>query len=613
VPVALVLLILEACLFQALGIVPILSVAAILILPATLSALSDLWRKPNQLPWLMHLREIGAATCRVLAQIGLTVAFLPYEAFVSLDAITRTLVRMFITHRRLLAWTTASEVARAARTDLPSFYARMWIAPVVALAAGIPVLLTITPQLLWSTSPFLLAWLAAPFIAWWTSRPIESAPVHLSAEQLAFLRRTARKTWHFFETFVSDKENWLPPDNFQEDPSPLVASRTSPTNVGLGLLVNLAARDLGYLSLGGLIERTEATIATMKRLERHHGHFYNWYNTRSLQPLFPLYVSSVDSGNLVVHLLTLGTGLRDLADEKILPPHVFQGLCDTLGMVQRLNGSTAALTQLETDLETLPSTLADGHSLLQRAKTQSTEIAASLTNEHEELKRWGGILARNCEEHLRELELLAPWLNQPELRTPEPDERNQFDRIPTLREISKWDEAISAPARERILKLETLADHCEELARMDFTFLFDKGRDLFSIGFNVTEARRDGSFYDLLASEARLCSFLAVAEGQVPQDHWFSLGPFLVTPRGKPILVSWSGSMFEYLMPSLVMPNYDNTLLDQACKSAVELQMDYARSLDLPWGMSESGFYRTDGQRNYQYRAFGVPGLGLKR
>src|SRR5262252_1672548 len=409
---------------------------------------------------------------------------------------------MLITHRRRLAWTTASEVARAARTDLPSFYARMWIAPVVALAAGIPVLLTITPQLLWSAAPFFLAWLAAPFIAWWISRPIESAPVHLSAEQLAFLRRAARKTWHFFETFVSDKENWLPPDNFQEDPSPLVASRTSPTNVGFGLLVNLAARDFGYLSLDGLIERTEATIATMKRLERHHGHFYNWYNTRTLEPLFPRYVSSVDSGNLAGHLLTLGTGLRDLADQKVLPAQVFQGLRDTLGMVQRLNGATVALTQLERVLEARPSTLPDGHAMLQNATTQSAQIAASLTNDQGDLKHWSEMLARSCEEHLRELEFLAPWLTRPELTSPQPDGVNQSNGVPTLREISNWEEALSAAARERILKLETLADVCEELARMDFTFLFDKGRDLFSIGFNVTEARRDNSFYDLLASEA---------------------------------------------------------------------------------------------------------------
>jgi cyclic beta-1,2-glucan synthetase len=613
VPVALVLLVLEACLFRALGFLPILLVPAILILPSILSALSDLWRKPNQLPWLMHLRGVGTVIGRALAQIGLTLAFLPYEAFVSLGAIIGTLVRMVVTHRRLLAWTTASELARGARTDLPSFYARMWIAPVVALAAGIPVSLTTGPPLLWCAAPFFIVWLAAPLIAWWISRPIEPAPVHLTSEQLAFLRRAARKTWHFFETFVSDKENWLPPDNFQEDPSPLVASRTSPTNVGFGLLVNLAARDLGYLSLGGLIERTEATIATMKRLERHHGHFYNWYNTRTLQPLFPRYVSSVDSGNLVGYLLTLGTGLRDLPDQKILPAQVFQGLRDTLGMVQRLNGATVALTQLETILGERPSTLPDGHALLQRATAQSAQIVASIRNDQEDLKRWAEILARSCEEHLQELEFLAPWLNRPELRAPQPNNGNQFDGIPTLREISKWDEAISANTRERILKLETLADYCDELARMDFTFLFDKGRDLFSIGFNVTEARRDNSFYDLLASEARLCSFLAVAQGQVAQDHWFSLGRLLVTPRGKPILVSWSGSMFEYLMPSLVMPNYDNTLLDQACKSAVELQIDYGKSLDLPWGMSESGFYRTDAQRNYQYRAFGVPGLGLKR
>ena len=161
--------------------------------------------------------------------------------------------------------------------------------------------------------------------------------------------------------------------------------------------------------------------------------------------------------------------------------------------------------------------------------------------------------------------------------------------------------------------LETLARQCDELAGMDFSFLFDKARNLFAIGFNVTEGRRDLSFYDLLASEARLCSYLAIAEGQVPQDHWFALGRLLVAPGGEPILVSWSGSMFEYLMPLLVMPNYRGTLLDRACKTAVELQIEYGNSRGVPWGVSESGFNQGDVQQIYQYRAFGVPGLGLKR
>ena len=156
----------------------------------------------------------------------------------------------------------------------------------------------------------------------------------LEPEQIELLRRTARKTWHYFETFVTAEENWLPPDNFQEDRVPAVASRTSPTNIGLCLLANLAAYDFGYLSLGQLLERSQATIETLQRLDRHRGHFYNWYDTRTLNPLLPLYISTVDNGNLAGHLLTFASGLRELAGSKILNPEIFAGLQDTLAVVK---------------------------------------------------------------------------------------------------------------------------------------------------------------------------------------------------------------------------------------------------------------------------------------
>ena len=261
-------------------------------------------------------------------------AFLPYDAFISLDAIGRTLLRLLVTRKRLLEWQTSSDSERTTRADLAGFYATMWIAPVVALASGL-FLAIMQPAQLPLALPILGLWLAAPWIAWWISQPIESPAPDLTAEQLTFLRHTARKTWHFFETFVTAQENWLPPDNFQEVPAPTIASRTSPTNMGLALLANLAARDFGYLSVGGLIRRTQDTLATMQRLERHRGHFYNWYETRTLQPLLPLYVSSVDSGNLAGHLLTLGSGLRELADEKIFTPQIFAGLRDTVRCSQR--------------------------------------------------------------------------------------------------------------------------------------------------------------------------------------------------------------------------------------------------------------------------------------
>jgi hypothetical protein len=278
-------------------------------------------------------------------------------------------------------------VGRTTRADLFGFYTTMCITPVAALAVGL-FLATVQPAQLTLALPILGLWLAAPWIGWWISQPIESPAPALTTEQLAFLRRTARKTWFFFETFVTERENWLPSDNFQEVPVPTIASRTSPTNMGLALLANLAAWDLGHLSAGGLLRRTQETLAAMQRLERYRGHFYNWYETRTLQPLRPLYISSVDSGNLAGHLLTLGSGLREQAEEKILRPEIFAGLRDTVGILLDLTQKNTALTRLEDELKQPPSNLRAVIILLESAVGQSAEIAASLANENEELKGW---------------------------------------------------------------------------------------------------------------------------------------------------------------------------------------------------------------------------------
>ena len=643
VPVALMSLMLGAwLLLPELSSLSSLLVVAIITLPGLLAAFVSMFSKPSDLPWTMHLREVAGSYGRQLGQIVLTLAFLPYDAFISLDAIGRTLLRLFVTHKRLLEWRTSSESERTARADLIGFYTTMWIAPAVALAVSV-FLAIFQPAQLSLALPVLGVWLAAPWIAWRISQPIECPAPDLTAQQLAFLRSTARKTWYFFETFVTAGEHWLPPDNFQEIPTPRIASRTSPTNVGLALLANLAARDFGYLSAAGLIRRTQDTLATMQRLARYRGHFYNWYETRTLQALRPLYVSSVDSGNLAGHLLTLASGLREQAGEKIFTPQIFSGLRDTIKVMGDLAGPSAALAKLDAELEAAPSSLRAAFALLERATVQAAELAAAVTNEKEELKGWAQTLLRNCQEHLEDMTFLAPWV-----ALPPPARGSQLeaqlaplDLAPTLAEAARF-EAGTPPfrsetfktsqeeqknmaefsrclqeagdrARQRLLALENLARQCDELAAMDFTFLFDSARDLFSIGFNVTERRCDTSFYDLLASEARLCSYVAIALGQVPQKQWFSMGRLVVASRGEPILVSWSGSMFEYLMPLLVMPNYENTLLDHTCKAAVAQQIEYGKLRGVPWGISESGYNRTDTELNYQYRAFGVPGLGLKR
>ncbi len=641
-----------------------LAVIAILLLPALCAALLDLCRKPDEVLWRQHLAAVGQSASRRVAQRVFELACLPYEAWFSLDAIVRTLWRMLVTRRHLLEWNPSSEVerqlARSGGSDLAASVRAMWIAPAIALA-GVGALLATDPAALSVASPILLLWFASPAIAWWISRPITRREAALTADQTRFLRALSRRTWAFFDTFVGPDDHWLPPDNVQDNRAEPVAHRTSPTNIGLALLANLSAYDFGYLTAGQLIERTGNTLRTLAGLDRYRGHFYNWYDTRTLRPLHPRYVSTVDSGNLAGHLLTLRPGLLALADARILPARLFEGLRDTLEIVADAAPGAAAhqVAGLRSELESIsaapPETLAAVRSALERLATGATALVASRTSDREgggdaasedEARGWAEALVAQCRAALDELIFLAPWLALPEVPDglePDGDALADLAAIPTLRELSRLDACLDARiasqpdaqatpaqrdwlttvqrdirqgserARERIAAIEALALQAGEFARLDYDFLFDTARKLLTIGYNVDERRLDSGYYDLLASEARLTSFVAIAQGQLPQESWFALGRLLTGTSGAPTLLSWSGSMFEYLMPLLVMPTYENTLLDQTCQAAVARQIEYGKQRGVAWGMSESGYNTVDAQLNYQYRAFGVPGLGLKR
>jgi len=579
-------------------------VLVLIMLPGLLATAVSTLSKSTEMPWALHLRSAMATAGRQFGQAFFTLAFLPYEAWVSLAAIMRTGGRMLFTRRRLLEWETSSDAERRTRQGLGDSFVTMAIAPAVALIMG-GLLLALAPASLPVAYPLLGLWLLSPGLAWWISRTIPSTRHALTTGQVDFLRLTARRTWHYFETFVTAEEHWLPPDNFQEKPAAKIATRTSPTNLGLALLANLAAHDFGYLDVGGLLRRTQDALAAMQGLERYRGHFYNWYDTRTRQPLQPHYVSSVDSGNLAGHLLTLGAGLRELAAEKIYTPELFAGLRDTWDVLRGLVPEHTLWRTLQRAWGEVPTTLRAADDTLGPLEIQVAAIAAALAHETEEIKGWTRWLVASTQGHRADLRRLAPWLALP--ASPADPQT-----VPTLRELAQ---AADAPefAQERLAALEALARQCDELAAMDFTFLIDPVRELLVTGFNVPERRRDHSFYDLLASEARLGSYVAIALGQVPQDHWFSLSRLLVSVGGEPILVSWSGSMFEYLMPLLVMPNHPGTLLHHTCEAVVQRQIEYGDSRQVPWGISESGYNRTDLHLNYQYHAFGVPGLGLKR
>lgn len=625
-----------------------LAVIGTILIPPWMASFLDLFQKPGDVLLHQHLAAAVRSAGRHSVQAAFALVCLPYEAFFSLGAIGRTVGRLWVTHKRLLEWNPSRDAVRQSRTDLAASWRTMWFAPVLATAA-LTYLTLSRPTALGVALPILGLWFASPAIAWWIGRPLARRGSRLTDDQTIFLQKLSRKTWAFFETFVGPEDHWLPPDSYQESPVAVVGHRTSPTNMGLALLANLSAYDFGYIPAGELIERTANALRTMEALERHRGHFYNWYDTQSLKPLPPLYVSTVDSGNLAGHLLTLRPGLLALPDHKILGARLFEGISDTLGILVGAAGGAAPaqLAQVQKDLasasDSRPATLAATRLCLERLAMCAAEVAGSLDAAPEsQAKWWACALARQCQGALDELTFLAPWilLPAPQGRL---GELRGIDDIPTLRELARLEVELlpaiarrlgseatpeenewfgdlrrliteaSQRARARIAAVERLALQSGELASMEYDFLYDKARHLLAIGYNVGERRRDSSYYDLLASEARLCSFVAIAQGQLPQEGWFALGRLLTTAGGEPILLSWSGSMFEYLMPLLVMPTYENTLLDETYKAAVKRQIEYGRKRGVPWGSSESGYNTIDVHLNYQYRAFGVPGLGLKR
>jgi cellobiose phosphorylase len=623
-----------------------LSGIGIILIPSLIIYIIDMLRKTPDMLLSQHIAFVSRSAIMNLSQVGFTLLTLPYEAFSNLEAIFRTLWRMLISHRRLLEWNPINTKGRKLRFNLTDSYGKMWVSPLIVIMTVS--YFVISKQAIPLVSiPILLLWFASPAITWWISLPIERRKSNLTITQKVFLRTLSRRIWSFFETFIGPEDHWLPPDNFQEEPIGVVAHRTSPTNIGLALLANLSAYDFGYITTGQLIERTSNTFKTLETLGRYQGHFCNWYDTQTLMPLRPFYISSVDSGNLAAHLLTLRQGILSLPDHKIVEPQLFEGLSDTLRILKDSAGGTehSQIIQLQNELELIinipPLTLKAAWQTLNRLNTAATGLNEGFIEYPEnQASWWANALASQCRGALEELIFLAPWIDMPDT-----EKINSLfpllEKIPTLRELSNlgiellaafglssdintadniWHEELQVRiletgkrSNERMLTIKRLAKESGTLSNMEYNFLYDKSRRLISIGYSMDENKRDASYYDLLASESRLSSFVAIAQGQVPQENWFALGRLLTTFSGEPILLSWSGSMFEYLMPLLVMPTYENTLLDQTYREAVKMQIEYGKLRGVPWGISESCFNTVDVNLNYQYRAFGVPGLGLKR
>ncbi len=566
---------------------------------------TDQWKKIH-----IGFSNLWSDIKTIVPQMFFRLTFLAHEAALTIDAILRIAYRKFISGKHLLEWQTAAQSERLSKKNVSGYFGFMWTSPAIALVIFL-LLIVFQPMNLIIAAPFLLIWIIAPFIAFRLGQhkkkkqPIDK----LDEGDIRWLRHTARRTWRYFETFVGETEHWLPPDNFQQDPTDTIAHRTSPTNIGLLLLSTLAARDFGFIGTLETIERIELTLMTMERLPRFRGHFLNWYDTRSLEPLEPQYVSSVDSGNLAGHLIAVAEGCCEFADAPLFGKNTLHGLLDTFDFLKTeiVQIEKKGLLKNSTELNKIKIIVEECENTLRRNSPQNVEAwqafftvltahseaiveiyakISEISEEFSELKFWTTALVNLSKNLNRDLQTLFPA---------------------DIEKVHQASENFAA-------RLESVARLCRRICdEMDFAFLYDDEKKVLTIGYRPTEGVRDNSFYDLLASEARLASFIAVASGAVEQEHWFRLGRGLVGTDGKRALVSWSGTMFEYLMPLLVMKNYERTLMDETYQAIVRRQIEYGEQNNIAWGVSESAYYARDLQLNYQYAPFGVPGLGLKR
>jgi cyclic beta-1,2-glucan synthetase len=629
-------------------------VAAVLLVPLFVQFLRRFVER-----WRGDVRALAEASSDLNRAIVMA-AFLPHQAYLVLDAVARTLYRLGVSRRHLLEWQTAEMSHRALSAHLNTFRTQIFL--ISGLAAAFVVALSIRGAF-WEPAwtPFLLLWVAAPAVQYWIGwqRRAVRKQQQIEIEDRRYLRRVARDTWRYFDDLLGPEHNWLPPDNSQEALRVEAAARTSPTNIGMWLMSALTARDLGFLTPEQMVDRCSATLETLGKLERCEGHILNWYNTRTLDALQPKYVSTVDSGNLICCLWVLAQACEELASEPQLESRALRGLADTLAVVvDRFPPDHATAVPLET-LGGLFHPESAGIEAMERIRL-AEEPARKLTDSLRwnvsgtgERAYWFTKLEEQVQAWIRHFDRYFKWADV--LAAP-PDEfllplgesvvserRRLLAGLPSWGELARGEVKVLAgtppragddmPARVRdwsahveaelgavrrasdalLARAERLARMSEDLAAsMDMRFLYDTDRRLFAIGYPVGAPRTFSAHYDLLASEARLTSLAAIAKGDVPVHHWLALGRPYTTSNGQ-VLLSWSGTMFEYLMPLLFTRSFRNSLLDNACTAAVERQMDYARERGVPWGISESAYSGLDAHQIYQYQAFGVPSLGLKR
>jgi hypothetical protein len=557
----------------------------------------------------------------------LTVAFLVHDALVATDAIWRSLYRRLISRQRLLEWETAAEaeLGTGKRTQLDLYLA---CTPAIACALGVILFLGYRPAF-WVALPLLILWAGSKLIALWLDRPARQPRNSVSRRDKEFLRELALRTWRYFAEFSTAEHNWLIPDTVQEEPAKVVA-RTSPTNIGFLLNARQTACEFGYLTIPEFVEQTRQTLNTLSRLKRYRGHFYNWYDTRQLAAVPPFFISTVDSGNLAASLMALASGCATLLAQPLLSPALLEGLRD----IERALVEFQAIPHKRTSSPPKPD--------LEQLIVSACESAPAINADADRKADWLITQLRSRRKAIRTLlHDYMPWLlpefqalpGVPRLEAgPAADQlsatiqRIQFELSSALSQgLMSPEESGKSQRLARLLAraqgfsrrlvndLRALATDTEQwVAGMDFRFLLDKRRNLLSIGYEVDQERLHPACYDLLASEARIATFVAIAKGDIPQDVWFRMGRSHVPTFAGPALVSWAGSMFEYLMPAIWMASYRGTLLPVSMERAVRVQQRYGVQRGIPWGISESAYCELDEGNGYRYRAFGIPQLALQ-
>ena len=584
-----------------------------------------------------QLRPIGDAAgslVKAMINVFLILTFLAHQALISADAVLRTFYRRLVSRQRLLEWETAAqaELVMSKRTFVDALL--NWT-PAVALIVGV-IVHFVRPPALYDAAPILLLWAISRPVSAWLNHPPRPVQKHVTAQDQRFLRRAALYIWRYYAAFSNAEHNWLIPDNVQEEP-PRIAARLSPTNLGFLFNARQAAVEFGYLTTPEFVQQTSLTLDTVDRLAKDHGHLYNWYDTRTLEPDHPRFVSTVDSGNLVASLVTLKGGCLDLLQRPLLSPSLLEGYADHLCVLADLDLISHKLARSFERQNELPWL----DRLLSPVEIPSSDEDASNAKD----AAWFGDHTRGL---VRQVQTIihdyTPWLlaefsclredatlaslldcdSFALMQMPECIEQLRIKLEVSIslgmdgREVRKKLLALLPTARLNCLRLieqlKSIAARCDRLVRdMDFAFLLDRRRKLLSIGYDAEAQKVHAACYDLLASEARIAAFLSVAKGDIPQESWFQMSRSHVVVDGRPVLISWTGTMFEYLMPQLWMKSYPSTMLENSKEASVLAQQIYADDKGIPWGISECAFAKVEDNGAYGYRAFGIPHLALQQ